>query len=509
MRGLRKQAIRVVPWLIFRISHPAESGSLRAFYFPQELENLKNINERRKKMKSIYVSDITLGGATGAKSRRLSFREKLALAQSLHNAGIDCVELPACSGSREDEVVLRTIASSLNGCTVSIPTGVDDESLDAAWSCVKTAESPCLRVEMPVSTVQMEYTYHMKAPKMLEKIAYLCKKASEKCDIVEFVAADATRAEAGFAAECCRAACENGASRVTLCDDAGTGFPDEIAALVSEVKQACDGKVFVKTSDMLNMAAACAVEAIKAGADGIKTAVGSKLLLSAEVFADICRAKGDELGFSCGLDITGIHRMLSEATPEEAEKQGENASAQAEPSVLNASSTLTQVIAAVRDLGYELSAEDNGKVYEEFRRVAAKKNSISARELEAIVASTAMQVPSTYHIVSYVVNSGNVMTATANLTLEKNGEKLSGVSTGDGPIDAAFHAIEQIIGHHYELDDFQIQAITKGREALGSSLIRLRDGGKLYAGNGISTDIVGACIRAYINALNKIVYEEK
>ena len=231
--------------------------------------------------------------------------------------------------------------------------------------------------------------------------------------------------------------------------------------------------------------------------------------MSAEVFADICRAKGDELGFSCGLDITGIHRMLSEATPEEAEKQGENASAQAEPSVLNASSTLTQVIAAVRDLGYELSAEDNGKVYEEFRRVAAKKNSISARELEAVVASTAMQVPSTYHIVSYVVNSGNVMTATANLTLEKNGEKLSGVSTGDGPIDAAFHAIEQIIGHHYELDDFQIQAITKGREALGSSLIRLRDGGKLYAGNGISTDIVGACIRAYINALNKIVYEEK
>ena len=82
-----------------------------------------------------------------------------------------------------------------------------------------------------------------------------------------------------------------------------------------------------------------------------------------------------------------------------------------------------------------------------------------------------MQVPSTYHVISYVVNSGNVMTATANLTLERNGEKLSGVSTGDGPIDAAFHAIEQIIGHHYELDDFRIQAITKGREALGSSLI--------------------------------------
>jgi 2-isopropylmalate synthase len=119
-----------------------------------------------------------------------------------------------------------------------------------------------------------------------------------------------------------------------------------------------------------------------------------------------------------------------------------------------------------------------------------------------------MQVPSTYHVISYVVNSGNVITATATVTLERDGEKLMGVSTGDGPIDAAFHAIEQIVGHHYELDDFQIQAITKGREALGSSLIRLRAGGKVYPGSGVSTDIIGACVRAYINALNKIVYGE-
>ena len=90
-----------------------------------------------------------------------------------------------------------------------------------------------------------------------------------------------------------------------------------------------------------------------------------------------------------------------------------------------------------------------------------RKKVDSSRELEAIVAGAAMQVPSTYHVISYVVNSGNVMTATANLTLERNGEKLSGVSTGDGPIDAAFHAIEQIIGHHYELDDFRIQPLPR------------------------------------------------
>ena len=85
---------------------------------------------------------------------------------------------------------------------------------------------------------------------------------------------------------------------------------------------------------------------------------------------------------------------------------------------------------------------------------------------------------------------------------------LPGVSGGDGPIDSAFRAIEQCIGHHYELDDYQVQSVTEGKEALGSALVRLRVGGKLYSGNGTSTDIVAASIRAYINALNKIVFEE-
>ena len=90
----------------------------------------------------------------------------------------------------------------------------------------------------------------------------------------------------------------------------------------------------------------------------------------------------------------------------------------------------------------------------------------------------------------------------------KDGKQLSGISMGDGPVASAFNAIEQIVGHHYELDDFQIQSVTEGREALGSALVRLRSEGRLYAGNGISTDIIGAAIRAYLSALNKMIYEE-
>ena len=166
------------------------------------------------------------------------------------------------------------------------------------------------------------------------------------------------------------------------------------------------------------------------------------------------------------------------------------------------------MIKAVEQLGYELSDEDKPKVYEAFCNIASKKDKVGVRELDAIVASSAMQVPSSYQLESYVINSGNTIASSAHLRLVRGGKTLDGICLGDGPIDAAFLAIESITGCHYELDDFQIQAVTEGREAMGQTIVRLRSQGKLYAGRGISTDIVGASIQAYLSALNKIVYEE-
>ena len=163
--------------------------------------------------------------------------------------------------------------------------------------------------------------------------------------------------------------------------------------------------------------------------------------------------------------------------------------------------------AAVKSLGYDLSEDDYARVYSEFKRISAKKD-VTAKDLDAIVASAALQVPATYELESYVINSGNIIKPTANITLRKNGETLIGLSSGDGPIDASFLAIEQVTGRHFELDAFQIQAVTEGREAMASTLVRLRSEGKLYSGNGISTDIIGASVRAYVNAVNKIVFEE-
>ena len=134
---------------------------------------------------------------------------------------------------------------------------------------------------------------------------------------------------------------------------------------------------------------------------------------------------------------------------------------------------------------------------------------VTFKELDAIVASSAMQVPATYKLDTYVITSGNTISATAHIKLIKNDKTVEGVYIGDGSIDAAFQAIEKITGCHYELDDFQLQAVTEGREAMGQTVVKLRSGDKVYSGRGISTDIVGAGIQAYLSALNKIVYEEE
>ena len=120
-----------------------------------------------------------------------------------------------------------------------------------------------------------------------------------------------------------------------------------------------------------------------------------------------------------------------------------------------------------------------------------------------------MQVPASYVLDIYVINSGSIITATACLKISHDGQTVEGISAGDGPIDAVFKAMEIVTGRHFELESFQIDAITEGKEAIGRAIVKLRSEGRLYSGSGVSTDIIGAAVRAYLGALNKIVYEEK
>ena len=207
--------------------------------------------------------------------------------------------------------------------------------------------------------------------------------------------------------------------------------------------------------------------------------------------------------------ITGQVDMICNANKRQSVAFSETLSVHDKDILLSIHDSFDTVIVATEKLGYDLGAEDQQKVWSVFSRIVEKKESITLKELDAIIAAEAMQVPPAYHSVQYVINTGNTISAMSHMKLMFHNQEIEGIASGDGAIDAAFNSIEMATGRHYELDDFQIQSVTEGREAMGETIVKLRHEGKLYSGRGISTDIVGAGIMAYINAVNKIVYEEE
>ena len=443
-----------------------------------------------------------------------SFKEKIEICRQLEKLKVDVIEIPAIENPKTDILFVRTASSFAGSCVLSVCVGMTSESLDQAVQAVSAAKHPRLRVEAPVSPVGMEYAAHKKPPKMIEWVAATVAKAKAVCADVEFCALDATRAESAFLTAILTAAADAGATSVTVCDSTGEKMPDEFAAFVKGVTETVSIPVGVSCDDGNAMAAAAAIMAVRAGADTVKTAVEGTCV-SLEDFCGIIKNCGNHYGFSAGVQLTEYHRILRQISRIVAGKGMDrsaaiNVATSAEAGfALDAGDDKTAVAAAVAKLGYDLSDEDMDAVYNEFVRVAAKKT-VGAKELEAIISGVAMQVPPTYTLVSYMVNSsgGNALAASAQIVLDKKGETMQGICMGDGPIDAAFVALEQIMGCHFELDDFQIQAVTEGKEAMGSALVKLRADGKLYSGTGISTDIIGASIRAYLNAVNKIVFEQ-
>jgi len=462
-------------------------------------------------MKKINIADITLKKLSEDREVALLFREKTAIAACADNLGADAIELAPIKNLREDTIIYKTIAQNVQKAVLAIPVGFTAEDVAAAWDCIKEAKNPRLQIELPTSTVQMEYIYHLKSDKMLAKIGELVKAAKALCDDVEFSALDATRADIDFLIAAAKEAVANGACIITLCDDAGASLPEEIAALVKAVEDAVSVPVFVQVSDRISMGVASAIAAIKEGACGLKCAMAGKDILLAGEISDAMSACSAQIDAEINLNNTKIHASIDDmlASINHESYNAQTSVSEKKKILLDADSTIAQIAQAASVLGYDLSDVDCGNVQKALVQICEKKDTVGAKELEALIASSAMQAPSTYHLESYTTSSSNVTGSMSQVTLTCNGESICGVSTGDGPIDSAFRAIEQCIGYHYELDDFQVQSVTEGKEALGSALVRLRNNGKLYSGNGISTDIVAASIRAYINALNKIVFEEE
>ena len=466
-------------------------------------------------MNPIQISDVTM--KQPAQAQNLSFREKIELAKLLDKLCVSAIELEGISNSRVDSLRIKSIASAVCDSIVAVPVQLRADSVNDTWKALCGAKHPRLQVVASTSSVQMEYLFHKKPDAMIAAIEEPVKACRALCADVEFIADDATRADSAFLYKVLSTAIAAGATTITVCDTAGAMLPEEFAAFIRDIKEnvpaVSDVTLGVSCSNGLAMADACAIAAACQGAGEIKASIYPADTANLANVARIVTAKGETMGVSCPIRVT----QLSRAT-EQAVRMCQAGRSKTSPfdsgvreddgTYLTVHDNMEAVLKAAAILGYDLSDEDGAKVYEAFTHIVAKKDKVSTKELDAIVASAAMQVPPTYILDTFIINSGNTIAATAHIRLKKDDKMLEGVCVGDGPIDAAFLAIESITGCHYELDDFQIQAVTEGREAMGQTVVKLLSGGKVYSGRGISTDIVGASIRAYLSALNKIVYEE-
>lgn len=455
-------------------------------------------------MNYIKIADTTLSDPNS----NLTFKQKLEIARKLERLGVDAVELPEVGAVKADTLLVRTAASFVKNSVLSVAATTSPAAIDRAAEALSTAVHPRIRIELPMTSSIMEYTLHKKQNKMCDYVSAMIAKAKTVCDDVEFVAVDATRAEEAFLKEAVKTAVEAGASKVTLCDDAAILLPDDFAAFVVRVTEGADVPVGVLCNNKNGVATAAAILAVKNGAACVKTSIGGEATPLRE-FGALIKDIRENYGITADIRTTELHRAIDQI---EWIINGKTRSVNAREIVddgvrLSINDTIDTVRESIEKLGYDLSDEDIKKVYDEFLRIARKKN-VGIKELDAIIASAALQVPETYTLENYVINSGNRISSSAQISLNREGRTVQGIAIGDGPIDAAFHAIEQIIGRRFELDDFSIQTVTQEKEAMGNALVRLRVGGRIYSGTGLSTDIIGASVRAYINAVNKIVYEE-
>lgn len=465
-------------------------------------------------MKQIKISDATMKQIS--ESFSLSFKEKIEFSKLVDKLGADIIELEGISNARIDSLRIKSIAAATSDSIIAVPVELNKEGINEVWCALKCAKRPRLQVAAPTSAVQIEYLFRKKPDAMLEAVKEAVTECSALCSDVEFIAVDATRAEDEYLTFMLKTAIEAGATTLTLQDTAGTMLPTELGDFIArryeELPQLKNITLGICTSNAISMADASAIAAVTAGVGQITCAAYPISLASLSSLARIFAAKADALGAECGIRTTQLSRIIGqiERICHPAKSGATFSSTDSDEEVfLTSHDTAEAISLAAARLGYDLTDEDGAKVYSAFLEIAQKKERVGLKELDAIVASSAMQVPQTYRLDTYLVTTGNSVSATAHIKLSKNGSLVEGVYMGDGPIDAAFQAIEKITGCHFELDDFQLQAVTEGREAMGQTVVKLRSGAKVYSGRGISTDIVGAGIQAYLCALNKIIYEEE
>ena len=371
------------------------------------------------------------------------------------------------------------------------------------------------------------------------------------CDEVEFSAEDSTRTDFGFLCEVVKEAVKAGAAIINLPDTVGFSLPDGYGAMFANILKAVpqlkDVTLSAHCHNDLGLAVANSLAALSNGAAQIECTVGGMGERTGnaalEEIAVITSLKKD-LGFAHDLNMkqiyrtsklvshffgihvpvnrpvvgknafqhsAGIHQHGVMENPETYEiMKPEEVGIQRADIVLGKHSGRHAFEEYITQMGYHITPGELNTAFEKFKVLADRKKEVSQRDLEAILNEDTVYIPQFYDLVYFQVSSGNTVVATATVQLKNDeGELIQEASCGDGPIDAVFHAIERAVNMEVQLQDFHLKAVSGGKDALGEVTVTVLYGERIYLGRGISTDIIHASAKAYVNAINRLLNEQK
>ena len=494
----------------------------------------------------ILILDTTLRDGEQAPGCSMNFHEKLEMAGQLERLGVDIIEAGFPVASPDDFRAVEAVARQVKDCQVAALCRCVARDVERTWQAIRDAAAPRLHLVLATSPVHMQYKLRMTPQQVLDCAVEMVRLARGLCPDVEFSAEDASRSDPAFLAQVCAAAAQAGASTINLPDTVGYSTPQELGALVAQLRQKLPEQVVlsVHNHNDLGMAVANTLASIQAECtiNGIGERAGNASL---EEVVMALHTRKDYFGCETGIRIRQIYRtskLLSTITgaeiPSNKPVVGGNAFAHesgihqhgvlAERStyeimrpeeigiyrskmILGKHSGKHAFQERIEELGYRLEGEDLEEAFSRFKDLADRKKEITDRDVEALIRSTAVaDLREAYKLESFVVNSGTVISATAVVKLvREDGQVLEQVSRGEGPIDAAFNAIDRIVKMDSHLENWSMQAVTEGEDALGEAVSKITCNGHRITGRGLSTDILEASIRSYLNAINKAIAIER
>jgi 2-isopropylmalate synthase len=495
--------------------------------------------------RKIKIFDTTLRDGEQVPGAKLNAKQKLEIALQLERLGVDVIEAGFPCSSPGDAQAVKNVAQQVKKSTIAGLARAVQQDIDICWESVRQAESPRIHVFLGSSDIHVQKKLRMDREKAMNLAVESVKYAKSFCSNVEYSTEDASRTDFEYLCRVIEAVIKVGATTINVPDTVGYAIPDEFGNLISKLRESVPAldkvTLSVHCHNDLGLAVANSLAAIHNGAQQVECTINGigeragnasleEIVMALRTRPTVFQARTEIntkqiyrtsrmvsrlmnipvqpnkaiVGSNAFAHSSGIHQdgILKDRSTYEIMKP-EDVGIKEHTMVLTARSGRAAVRHKLKDLGFDLEKETFERIFQRFINVADRKKEITAKDLSSIVEVEIAKVPETYVLLSMQIMSGDQTTPLSSVRLKKGKELLTDAAIGNGPVDATFRCIERLIGYQGKLLDYDLKAITTGKDALGEAMVRVEIEGRVYSGLGTSPDVIEASARAYLNAFNR------